>query len=233
MFTMGQMMWVNARTVSVLTATQLAAIMTAMDRAKKVKGKPTMINIRTIIGLGSQHQNTGKAHGAALGEDDVSYVKTQLGFHPDAKFVVPPQVYEYFEECRQRGVRYEQEWDEMMTRYSASFPTEHAELKRRIEGKLRVGWESDLPAKDKLSKDPAPTRKSSGIVVESLVPKDQTFNAGSADLLESTFVSFSGMTEFQNVSTGTDFYDEWGLTVLCSSLRAERGIMPVDKSATG
>ena len=159
-----------------------------------------MINIRTIIGLGSQHQNTGKAHGAALGEDDVVYVKTQLGFHPDEMYVVPPQVYDYFAECKIRGARDEEVWNEMMTSYSTHFPDEHAELKRRIDGKLREGWENDLPTKDKLPKDPAPTRKSSGIVVDSLVPKDKTFVAGSADLLESTFVSFSGMTEFQNVS---------------------------------
>ena len=163
-----------------------------------------MLNIRTIIGLGSQHQDTGKAHGAALGEDDVAYVKTQLGFHPDEMYIIPPKVYDYFAECKRRGARDEREWDEMMSNYSAKHPDKYADLKRRIDGKLRQGWEDDLPAKDELPKGPAPTRKSSGIVVESLVPKDKTFVAGSADLLESTFVSFSGMTEFQKVSSGRD-----------------------------
>ena len=180
---------------------KLSAIITAMDSAKKSNGKPTMINIRTIIGLGSQHQNTGKAHGAALGEDDVVYVKTQLGFHPDEMYIVPSKVYDYFAECQERGARDEQAWNGMMTSYSAEYPNEYAELKRRIDGMLRAGWESDLPTKDMLPQDPAPTRKSSGVVLESIVPKDKTFVAGSADLLESTFVSFSGMTEFQNVST--------------------------------
>lgn len=173
-----------------------------MDEAKSIKGKPTMINIRTVIGIGSKNQNTGAVHGAALGDDDVAYVKTQLGFHPDEKFVVPKEAYKYFEECTPRGAKLEQEWNDLLAKYTEKYPNEAKELQRRMDGRLREGWEADLPSKDKLPREAIATRKASGIVVKALVPKDNSFVAGSADLLDSTFVGWPGMTEFQKVSGG-------------------------------
>ena len=159
-----------------------------------------MVNIRTIIGIGSSKQNTGPVHGAALGEDDVAYVKTQLGFNPDEKFVIPPKVYDYFNECQPKGAKLEHDWNEMMTKYRKTYPGDAKELQRRIEGKLRYGWEKDIPKKPELPKDPISTRKASGIMVKALVPSDPTFVAGSADLIESTFVNWDNMVEFQKVS---------------------------------
>lgn len=71
----------------------LTAIIKAMDEAKATRGKPSFIHIRTIIGFGSRKQNTGAAHGAALGEDEVSYVKQLFGFDPAKRFVIPDEVY--------------------------------------------------------------------------------------------------------------------------------------------
>jgi dihydroxyacetone synthase len=184
----------------------LAAIVKALEEARDVKGKPTLINIRTIIGLGSANQNTGSVHGAALGDDDVAYVKTQLGFKPDAKFVVPDKVYEYFDECKPRGAKAEAEWNDLLQRYAEKYPADAKELQRRREGKLAEGWEKSVPTKDALPKDPIPTRKASGIMVQSLVPKDETFVAGSADLVESTFVNFKGQVEFQKPDSGLGDY---------------------------
>lgn len=58
-----------------------------------MKGKPTFVHVRTTIGFGSRKANTGSIHGAALGEDEVAYVKTAFGFDPKAKFVIPEEVY--------------------------------------------------------------------------------------------------------------------------------------------
>jgi len=177
-------------------------VVKALEQAKQVKGKPVCINIRTIIGLASKAQGCGSVHGAALGDDDVAFVKSQLGFSPHDKFVVPPKVYDYFADCKPRGAKAEAEWNGLMEGYKSAYPTEHAELSRRMAGKLREGWEKDVPTKDQLPKDAIPTRKASGIMVQALVPKDKTFTAGSADLIESTFVGWKGMTEFQKVSWG-------------------------------
>ena len=71
-----------------------------MDKAKTIKGKPTMINIRTVIGIGAKNQNTGSVHGQALGDEGVTHLKSALGFDPAEKFVIPPVVYEYWEETK-------------------------------------------------------------------------------------------------------------------------------------
>ncbi|KAK8853030.1 transketolase [Kwoniella newhampshirensis] len=184
----------------------LAAILKALDEAKTLKGKPVLVNIRTIIGFGSANQNSGPVHGAALGADDVEHVKKQLGFKPDEHFVIPPKVYDYFAEVKTEGAKLEAEWNDMMSKYKETYPTEAAELQRRMEGKLVDGWAATIPTKDKLPKDPIPTRKASGIMVQTLVPNDASFVAGSADLMESTFVNFKGQTEFQNPKLGNGDY---------------------------
>ena len=118
---------------------QLAGITSALEQAKKTTGKPTLVNIRTIIGLGSQKQNTGSVHGAALGPEDVRYVKQQLGFNPDEKFVASEVIYDYFKNVPAEGAKLEAEYNEMMGRYAKQYPEEHKELTRRLDGKLRLG----------------------------------------------------------------------------------------------
>jgi dihydroxyacetone synthase len=187
---------------------QIPAIVNAFEKAKSLKGKPILINIRTIIGIGSQNQNTGKVHGAALGPDDVRQVKQQLGFDPDADFHVPETIYEYFKDCKPKGQKKEDEWNAMLAKYANEYPEEYKELKMRMSGKFAEGdeWKDLLPTKADLPQAAQPTRKSSGIVVQALVPKYKSFLAGSADLLESTFVNFKGQVEFQKPDSGLGDY---------------------------
>ena len=192
-------------TVNILTTfvrpLQLAAILDGFDRAKNLTGKPVFLNIRTIIGFSSRKANTGPAHGQALGDDEVAYVKEQLGFNPSQKFHVPDKVYDYFSGCKDKGVKAEQEWNATMKSYASRYPAEYQELQSRLSGKFAPeGWQDLLPTKDNLPQAAQPTRKSSGIAVQALVPKYKSFMAGSADLLESTFVNFDGQVEFQKVS---------------------------------
>jgi dihydroxyacetone synthase len=160
------------------------------------------LNIRTIIGFSSRKANTGPAHGQPLGDEEVAYVKSQLGFDPSQKFCIPDKVYDYFSGCKDKGAKAEQEWNATMEQYASRYPDKHKELECRRSGRFAEdGWEELLPAKDKLPQAAQPTRKSSGLAVQALVPKYNSFIAGSADLLESTFVNFDGQIEFQNVST--------------------------------
>ena len=175
--------------------------MDGFDQAKKLTGKPTCLNIRTVIGYSSRKANTGPAHGQALGDEEVAYVKEQLGFDPSQKFVIPDKVYEYFSGVKDKGAKSEQEWNDLYSKYSKAHPELYEELQLRISGKFAKGdWKSLLPTKDALPTAEQPTRKSSGIAVQALVPTHKSFVAGSADLLESTFVNFDGQVEFQNVS---------------------------------
>lgn len=114
---------------------------------------------------------------------------------------MPPQVYDYFEECKPKGAAAEAEWNKMMEQYAQRYPKDYKQLQMRLAGKFTEdNWKELLPGKKDLPTAAQPTRKSSGIAVQALVPKYNSFIAGSADLLESTFVSFKDQVEFQNVS---------------------------------
>ncbi|KAK7044130.1 hypothetical protein VNI00_007847 [Paramarasmius palmivorus] len=181
---------------------QVSAITDALLRARQYKGQPTIVVIDTIIGYGSRKANTGPAHGQALGDEEVAYVKKQFGMSPSEKFVIPQTVYDHFSGIPAKGVAAQKEWDGLIARYAQAYPAEHAELQRRLSGRLPDGWRDLLPKKDGLPTTPQPTRKSSGIVVETLAPKFRDIVAGSADLLESTFVSWKAMVEFQKPDSG-------------------------------
>lgn len=72
---------------------QLAAVISALSTAKTITGKPTFVHIRTIIGFGSRKANTGPAHGVALGDEEVAYVKQLFGFNPTERLTISSQVY--------------------------------------------------------------------------------------------------------------------------------------------
>lgn len=201
------------------------------DQAKALKGKPVLVNIRTVIGHSSKKQNTGAVHGAALGDEDVKHVKESLGFNPEDKFVIPPKVYDYFKECKSKGAAAEAEWNKTMEQYAQKYPEEYKQLQMRLSGKFAEDdWKGLLPAKQDLPTAPQPTRKSSGIAVQALVPKYNSFVAGSADLMESTFVNFKGQVDFQNVSTLKDCHSCICLTsTLFSSLKPVSATTRVDK----
>lgn len=88
----------------------------------------------------------------------------------------------------------------MLEKYAGEYPEEHKELQGRLSGNLPAGWQDLLPKKDDLAKS-APLRKSHGVVLSKLAPAYKNFVAGSADLMESTFVNFPGHHDFQNVSS--------------------------------
>ncbi|KAJ7864391.1 Transketolase, thiamine diphosphate binding domain-containing protein [Mycena leptocephala] len=169
--------------------TDLHAIVAALKQAKTIEGKPTFVHVRTTIGFGSRKANTGSAHGAALGEDEVAYVKTSFGFDPAAKFVVPEAVYDYFRSVIQSGRVDEAAWTALYAKYKDVHPKAYAELEQRLTGNL-----------------PTATRKSSGIAATALFPKYNNFMVGSADLMESTFVHWKGQVEFQSPETGLGDY---------------------------
>lgn len=159
--------------------------------------------VQTTIGFGSRKQDTGPIHGQALGEDEVAYVKEKFRLDPNERFVVPASVTNAFAHVIPRGKADQEEWTQLLASYTAAYPAEAAELARRVTGQLPDGWQDLLPTRDQLPSAPQPTRKSSGIVMEALASKFPDFVAGSADLLESTFVSWKGMVEFQKVSWAT------------------------------
>ncbi|KAL0571491.1 hypothetical protein V5O48_010479 [Marasmius crinis-equi] len=177
-----------------------------LNEARAHKGQPVLVIIPTTIGFGSKKQGTAPTHGAALGEDDVRHVKAQLKFNPDEKFVVPSEVYSVFSHVSDRGQALQKSWTDLLAKYREKYPEDYADFARRLKGDLPSDWQSKLPKKEDLPQAAQPTRKSSGVVVKALVPHIKDFMVGSADLLESTFVSWDGMVEFQDPRTNRGNY---------------------------
>ncbi|KAF2807372.1 transketolase [Mytilinidion resinicola] len=86
------------------------AIVNALVAARSSKDKPTFVNVRTIIGIGSQVAGDAKAHGAALGPAVVAHVKKQNGMNPEEHFVISDEVYAFFRETKSRGRQLEKDW---------------------------------------------------------------------------------------------------------------------------
>lgn len=123
----------------------LAAIEAAIAEAKAVKDKPTIIKLTTTIGYGSKEQGTHGVHGSPLKADDIKNIKTKFGMDPEKKFDVSSKVYEFYGETAARGAAAEEEWKQLFAKYAKEFPSEHADLARRISNELPEGWEKALP----------------------------------------------------------------------------------------
>jgi transketolase len=143
--------------------------------------------LRTHIGFGSPNkQDSYKAHGSPLGEDEVRLTKDAYGWDPDAQFLVPDEVLDHFAKgAGERGAQAEAEWQERAEAYRAEHPDEWEELSLVIEGRLPDGWDSDLP-KFQPEDGRVATRKASQDVIQWAAQRVPHLVSGSADLEPST-----------------------------------------------
>ena len=110
--------------------TDISAIDQAIERAKQETNKPSIIEIKTVIGYGSKLQGTNAVHGAPLGEEDGAYAKEQYGWNHEP-FVVPQEVYRHFEQnVKTRGQEANQAWDKLFSDYSKQYPELAKELQK-------------------------------------------------------------------------------------------------------
>lgn len=184
----------------------LEGIEKALAAAKEVKDKPSVIKLTTIIGFGSLLQGTGGVHGNALKEDDCKQVKKKFGFNPDESFVVPQKVYDMYHAHAAEGAAKEQEWNKMFEKYGQEHKAEHADLLRRLSGKLPEGWQIKLPTYKPGDKVQG-SRKYSEAVLEAIHEAVPDLIGGSADLTGSNNTRWKNATDFQPPSTGIG---NWG-----------------------
>ncbi|KAF8964023.1 transketolase [Flammula alnicola] len=214
--------------------TDLVGIHNAIAEARKEKNKPTIIRLRTTIGYGSKQQGTHGVHGSPLKPDDIVALKTKFGFAPDQKFQVPQETYDFYSEFGKRGAALEAEWNSLLAAYGQKYPNEHAELTRRISGKLPEGWEKNLPVYKPT--DPAQaSRKLSEIVLTAIIPSLPDLLGGSADLTGSNLTKVKSSVDFQPPSTGLGTYAgtyirygvrEHGMGAIANGLSAYGAIIP-------
>ncbi|HEX3335359.1 MAG TPA: transketolase [Jatrophihabitans sp.] len=178
----------------------VVAIEAAIDAARAVTDRPSFIAIRTIIGWPAPtKQNTGKAHGSALGEDEIRATKELLGFDPDVHFAVSQDVLDHARQVVQRGREAHEQWQTGFDVWATENPEAAALYERLRTRTLPTGWTDALPTfpPEKDSKPNAiSTRAASGKVLAALADPLPELWGGSADLAESNNTTMEGQPSF-------------------------------------
>ncbi len=175
-------------------ANNLEAVDEAIKEAKRVQDKPTLIEIKSIIGMGSPVQGTSKAHGAPLGA--VGAKATREFFKYDFKeFEVPDAAYDTFRNhIKENGVKAEEKWNELYKAYGEKYPELKAELQNAVDKKLPDNFGGDMPTYD-AGKGVA-TRNASGEAINYFAKKLPSLFGGSADLAGSNKTQMIGEKDF-------------------------------------
>ncbi|KAL1638102.1 Transketolase [Diplodia intermedia] len=179
----------------------LEGIEAAIKEAQSVKDKPTMIRLTTTIGFGSKLQGTGGVHGNPLKADDIKHVKQLFGFDPEKTFVVPQEVYDLYGKKASEGAALEAEWNKLFEKYGSEHKEAHADLARRLTGKLPEGWEKKLPTY-KPTDAAIASRKLSESVLEAIYEAVPELVSGSADLTGSNNTRWKAAVDFQPPELG-------------------------------
>ncbi len=176
-------------------------------QAAKSDPRPSLSACRTHIGFGAPHkQDTSKAHGEPLGDDELNAAKQNLGWPLEPRFLIPEDVLAFFRQALDKGQKAENEWNTKLAAFRSSNPEVASTLIRRLSGELPGGWESALPTFPVDPKGMA-TRVSSGKVLSALAGRLTELVGGSADLTPSNNTKFDGATDFQkNNPSGRYFH---------------------------
>jgi transketolase len=178
----------------------VVALEAALDAAKAETNRPSIIAVRTIIGWPAPtKQNTGKAHGAALGEDEIRKTKELLGFNPEVPFEVDGEVISHARELIKRGRADREQWQPSFDRWAEENPERKQLFDRLVNRSFPPGWADVLPSFP-TEKDGKPnslaTRAASGKVLSALAPVLPELWGGSADLAESNNTTMEGEPSF-------------------------------------
>lgn len=178
----------------------------AIANAQAVTDRPSFIALRTVIGYPAPNlMDTGKAHGAALGNDEVAAVKKIVGFDPDKTFQVREDVLTHTRGLVARGKQAHERWQLEFDAWARREPERKALLDRLLAQKLPDGWDADLPHWEPGSKALA-TRAALGAVLSALGPKLPELWGGSADLAGSNNTTIKGADSFGPPSISTKEY---------------------------
>ncbi len=176
--------------------TDINAIAKAIEAAKAVTDKPSMIKITTTIGYGSPNKgNTAGVHGAALGASEVELTRKTLNWNYEP-FVVPQEVYDHTNQAIARGAKAEADWNATLTAYKAKYPTEAAEFEQITSGKLPAKWADCLPSYTPADK-PLASRKHSENCLNAIAKVLPQLIGGSADLTHSNLTEIHVSGDFQ------------------------------------
>ncbi|KHJ71190.1 MULTISPECIES: transketolase [Rhodococcus] len=181
----------------------VTALLEAVETAKAVTDRPSFISVRTIIGYPAPTKmNSGDAHGAALGVDEVAEIKKILGFDPEKNFDVDPAVIEHARQVVTRGTEARAAWQADFDAWAAREPQRKELFDRLHAGEFPEGWVDALPTYEPTESGPA-TRSASGKALAALGPVLPELWGGSADLAGSNNTTIPGSDSFGPESIST------------------------------
>lgn len=168
----------------------------AIEEAKAETNRPTLIEVKTVIGFGSPNKGGSSAsHGAPLGEAEIKLTKENYKWTFEEDFHVPEEVYAHFKETVQdRGQQLEEEWDKQFSSYKEKYPELANELEASINNELPEGWEKQLPSYE--VGDKQATRAASGDLINAIAKTVPSFFGGSADLAGSNKTAIKDEADF-------------------------------------
>jgi transketolase len=192
-------------TQRVTDVNDVQAVNDALIAARDTTDRPSIIAVNSIIAFGApKAQGTAKAHGSALGADEVAATKKNLGLPVDKSFYVPDEVLAHSREVGDRGRELRTEWATRFDKWRGENPDAAALLERMLNRRLPEGWEASLPTFP-AGKDVA-TRKASGDVLNAIAGALPELWGGSADLAESNLTDIKGADSFLPDSHGGSPY---------------------------
>ncbi|MCX2178925.1 transketolase, partial [Serratia sp. IR-2025] len=207
------------------------AIKAAIEEARKVTDKPSLLMCKTVIGFGSPNKaGTHDVHGAALGAAEVAATRERLGWKY-AAFEIPQDIYAQWD-AKEAGQAKEAAWNDKFAAYARAFPELAAEFKRRMNGELPADWKADAKAfVEKLQANPAniASRKASQNALEAFGKVLPEFLGGSADLAPSNLTMWSG-SKALNVDPAGNYIHygvrEFGMTAITNGIALHGGFLP-------
>jgi transketolase len=205
----------------------LDAISKALEAAKAVTDKPSIIAVRTVIGYGSPLAGTNKVHGEALKPAEAAETKRNLGWPDDKFFYVPEEAQKNWSTILETGAKYEQEWNTLFAEYKKIFPELAAEFERTQAGKLKDGWEKSLPTFP--TEKPMATRNAGNAIMNAFAKEVPELIGGAADLTASTKTILKEGGNFHLDPKGRNIWfgvREFGMCAAVNGMAAHGGLIP-------
>ncbi|MDQ9022426.1 transketolase [Acinetobacter sichuanensis] len=207
------------------------AIRAATVEAQAETAKPTLIICKTVIGLGSPNkQGKEDCHGAPLGNDEIALTREALGW-TEGPFEIPADVYTAWD-AKAKGTASESAWDEVFAAYAAKYPTEAAELKRRLNGDLPADFVAQADAyiaEVNAKAETIATRKASQNAIQAFAPQLPEILGGSADLAGSNLTLWKGAKGVESDAAGNYVHygvREFGMTAIANGVALHGGFIP-------
>ena len=211
----------------VMDGNDLAGIEAAIESAKSVLDKPSLIAVRTVIGYGSPKAGSSKSHGEPLGVADVALTKKFFGFPEDQSFYLPEDALANWRQAGPRGVAFEAEWKKLFAGYAAAFPDLAAEFERTQKGELKAGWVKSIPSFG-VDKQVA-TRNAGSTVMNAIAANVPELFGGAADLTASTKTIFKPGESFHVDPAGRNVFfgvRELAMCAAVNGMAAHGGLIP-------